>query len=109
MTVNPGFGGQTYLAASNDKIRRARELLTTSGSRAFLEGDGGITSHTIGAAHAAGADTFVVGNAGFPSPDPARGVRERKQLFPGSGLPTPGAGRSRAGAPLPPCAGRVWR
>ena len=37
MTVNPGFGGQSYIPASNDKIRRARELLTARGSRAFLE------------------------------------------------------------------------
>jgi len=79
MTVNPGFGGQSYLAASDDKIRRARELLTTRGSRAFLEVDGGITSQTIAAAHAAGADTFVVGNAIFSSADPAREVRDLKR------------------------------
>lgn len=79
MTVNPGFGGQTYLPGSNDKIRRARELLATHGSRAFLEVDGGITSHTIAAAHAAGADTFVAGNAIFASPDPARELQELKR------------------------------
>ena len=79
MTVNPGFGGQSYLASSDDKIRRARELLTSRGSRAFLEVDGGITAQTIAAAHAAGADTFVVGNAIFASPDPAREVRELKR------------------------------
>ncbi|HVH09604.1 MAG TPA: ribulose-phosphate 3-epimerase [Gemmatimonadales bacterium] len=74
MTVNPGFGGQTYLPAVNEKIRRARELLTAHGSRAFLEVDGGITPETIGAAHAAGADTFVAGHAVFASPDPGREV-----------------------------------
>jgi len=79
MTVNPGFGGQSYLASSDDKIRRARELLTSRGSRAFLEVDGGITAQTIAAAHAAGADTFVVGNAIFSSPDPAREVRDLKR------------------------------
>src|SRR2546426_388106 len=79
MTVNPGFGGQTYLPSSNDKIRRARELLSAHGSRAFLEVDGGITPHTIAAAHAAGADTFVAGNAVFASPDPGREVRELKR------------------------------
>ena len=79
MTVNPGFGGQSYLASSDDKIRRARELLTSRGSRAFLEVDGGITAQTIAGAHAAGADTFVVGNAIFASPDPAREVRELKR------------------------------
>src|SRR2546427_11549623 len=70
MTVNPGFGGQGYLPASNDKIRRARELLTAHGSRAFLEVDGGISSHTIATAHAAGADTFVGVNAIFARSDP---------------------------------------
>ena len=79
MTVNPGFGGQTYLPASNDKIRRARELLTAHGSRAFLEVDGGITSHTIVTAHGAGADTFVAGNAIFTSSDPGREVRDLRR------------------------------
>jgi ribulose-phosphate 3-epimerase len=79
MTVNPGFGGQSYLPGSNDKIRRARELLSAHGSRAFLEVDGGITPQTIAAAHAAGADTFVAGNAVFASSDPGREVRELKR------------------------------
>jgi ribulose-phosphate 3-epimerase len=79
MTVNPGFGGQTYLPASDDKIRRAREMLAAHGSRAFLEVDGGITSHTIAAAHAAGADTFVAGQAIFASADPAREVRDLRR------------------------------
>lgn len=79
MTVNPGFGGQTYLPAGNEKIRRARELLSAHGSRAFLEVDGGITTHTIAAAHAAGADTFVAGNAVFTSSDPGAEVRALRQ------------------------------
>jgi len=72
MTVNPGFGGQTYLAGSNDKIRRAHALRTTHDGRFFLEVDGGITKQTIAAAHQAGADTFVAGHAIFASADPAR-------------------------------------
>ncbi|MGH7646057.1 MAG: ribulose-phosphate 3-epimerase [Gemmatimonadales bacterium] len=79
MTVNPGFPAQTYLPGSNDKIRRARVLLEARGARAFLEVDGGITPQTIAAAHAAGADTFVAGNAIFGSPDPGRAVRELRQ------------------------------
>ena len=79
MTVNPGFGGQSYLPGSDDKIRRARELLTAHGSRAFLEVDGGITPHTIAAAHAAGADTFVAGNAIFASGNPAREVQDLRR------------------------------
>ena len=79
MTVNPGFGGQGYLPSSNEKIRRARELLTARGSRAFLEVDGGITAQTIAAAHQAGADTFVAGNAIFASGEPARAVGELRR------------------------------
>ena len=79
MTVNPGFGGQTYLPGSDEKIHRARALLTARGSRAFLEVDGGITPETIGAARAAGADTFVAGNAIFSGDDPAREVRELRR------------------------------
>ena len=79
MTVNPGFGGQSYIPASTEKIRRARALLSERGSRAFLEVDGGITADTIAAAHAAGADTFVAGNAVFGRGDPARDVRELRR------------------------------
>jgi len=79
MTVNPGFGGQTYLPAANEKIQRARALLVGRGSRGLLEVDGGITRETIAAAHAAGADTFVAGNAIFTSRDPAREVSELRR------------------------------
>jgi ribulose-phosphate 3-epimerase len=79
MTVNPGFGGQSYLPASTEKIRRARALLSAHGSRAFLEVDGGITAQTIAEAHGAGADTFVAGNAVFASRDPAREVGELRR------------------------------
>lgn len=79
MSVNPGFGGQSYLPAANEKLRRARELLSAHGSHAFLEVDGGITPQTIAAAHAAGADTFVAGNAVFTSSDPAREVQELRR------------------------------
>lgn len=79
MTVNPGFGGQRYLEGSNDKIRRARALLTAHGARCFLEVDGGISRQTIAAAHQAGADTFVAGNAIFGSADPAREVQELRR------------------------------
>jgi ribulose-phosphate 3-epimerase len=79
MTVNPGFGGQSYLPASHDKIGRARALLTAHRAQCFLEVDGGITAQTIAGAHQAGADTFVAGNAVFASGDPARDVRELRR------------------------------
>ncbi len=79
MTVNPGFGGQSYLPGSNEKIERSRALLTAHSARCFLEVDGGITKQTIAAAHQAGADTFVAGNAVFASADPGREVRELRR------------------------------
>jgi ribulose-phosphate 3-epimerase len=79
MTVNPGFGGQSYLPASDDKIRRARALLTARRSPAYLEVDGGIGRETIARAHGAGADTFVAGQAIFGASDPGAEVRELRR------------------------------
>ena len=79
MTVNPGFGGQSYLPGSNEKIQRSRTLLTAHRAQCFLEVDGGITNKTIATAHQAGADTFVAGNAVFASADPAREVQELRR------------------------------
>ncbi|MGQ0704036.1 MAG: ribulose-phosphate 3-epimerase [Gemmatimonadales bacterium] len=79
MTVNPGFGGQDYIEAGTDKIRRVRQLLTRRNSPATLEVDGGITVETIRRAWDAGADTFVVGTAVFGAPDPGRAVVKLKE------------------------------
>ncbi len=76
MSVNPGFGGQSYLPGATDKIRRLRALLDRHRSRAALEVDGGITTATIAEAWGAGADTFVAGTAVFGTADPAAAVRE---------------------------------
>ena len=76
MSVNPGYGGQSYLPAATEKIRRVRALLDRAGSRAALEVDGGITTETIAEAWLAGADTFVAGTAVFGSSDPAQAVRD---------------------------------
>ena len=76
MSVNPGYGGQSYLPAATEKIRRVRALLDRAGSRATLEVDGGITAETIAEAWGAGADTFVAGTAVFGGPDPAQAVRD---------------------------------
>lgn len=75
MSVNPGYGGQSYIPNSTSKIRRARALLEHAGSNAVLEVDGGITVETIGTAWGAGASTFVAGTAVFGEPDPAKAVR----------------------------------
>jgi ribulose-phosphate 3-epimerase len=76
MSVNPGYGGQSYLPAATEKIRRIRALLDQAGSRATLEVDGGITTDTITEAWLAGADTFVAGSAVFGAADPAQAVRD---------------------------------
>jgi ribulose-phosphate 3-epimerase len=76
MSVNPGFGGQSYLPGATDKIRRVRALLDRHRSAAALEVDGGITTATIAEAWGAGADTFVAGTAVFGTTDPATAVRE---------------------------------
>ena len=70
MTVNPGYGGQAFIPQSIDKVARARALLDAARSRAALEVDGGIARNTIASVRAAGADTFVAGNAIFSAKDP---------------------------------------
>jgi ribulose-phosphate 3-epimerase len=76
MSVNPGFGGQSYLPEATEKIRRVRALLDRRRTRATLEVDGGITPETIRTAWEAGADTFVAGTAVFGAPDPAEAIRD---------------------------------
>ncbi len=68
MTVNPGFGGQAYLASMEPKIRRMRELLDATGRHIDLEVDGGIGPATIAGAASAGADVFIAGTALFRDP-----------------------------------------
>lgn len=76
MTVNPGFGGQTFIPRSESKVRAVRDLLDRQGSRAPIEVDGGIDVHTAPGIVAAGADILVAGNAVFNAPDPARAIRD---------------------------------
>ena len=67
MSVNPGFGGQTFIANSLGKLTEARELINASGRDIRLQVDGGIKIENIYQAAAAGADTFVAGSAIFGS------------------------------------------
>lgn len=69
MAVNPGFGGQQFLAGALTKLREARALIDASGYPIRLEVDGGVKSDNIRAIAAAGADTFVAGSAIFNAPD----------------------------------------
>jgi ribulose-phosphate 3-epimerase len=74
MSVDPGFGGQSFIPASVDKLARARRMLDVARATAVLEVDGGISRETIGSAWRAGADTFVAGNAVFSAAEPAREI-----------------------------------
>ena len=65
MSVNPGFGGQSFIQSSIDKISQVRKMIDNSGKDIRLEVDGGINKETIGLASEAGADTFVAGSAIF--------------------------------------------
>lgn len=65
MSVNPGFGGQSFIDSSLRKIERVRAILDAAGSKAVLQVDGGVTAANAGACVAAGADALVAGTAAF--------------------------------------------
>ncbi|MEI2267361.1 ribulose-phosphate 3-epimerase [Erwinia sp. CGal63] len=69
MSVNPGFGGQSFIPGTLDKLRQARKLIDQSGYDIRLEVDGGVKAENIGEIAAAGADMFVAGSAIFNQPD----------------------------------------
>ena len=80
MSVNPGFGGQQFIASVLPKVAEARRRIAQSGRDVWLEIDGGIKTENIAEAARAGADTFVAGSAVFGSKDYAgtlRAMRER--------------------------------
>ncbi len=69
MSVNPGFGGQSFIPSALDKLREVRKRIDASGFNIRLEIDGGVKADNIRAIKAAGADTFVAGSAIFGKPD----------------------------------------
>lgn len=76
MTVEPGFGGQSFLDLVLPKIRRARELVARHGVETWIQVDGGVSLETIGRCAEAGADVFVAGSAVYSADDPDRMVAE---------------------------------
>ena len=78
MSVNPGFGGQGFIASTLDKLRVVRGMIDSSGRNVRLEIDGGVKPDNIGEIAAAGADTFVAGSAIFGHPDYAQVIRDMK-------------------------------
>jgi ribulose-phosphate 3-epimerase len=75
MSVNPGFGGQKFIPASLDKVRRLRRMIEERGLATRIEIDGGIGPDNIADAAAAGAEIFVAGTSVFGQSDPAAAVR----------------------------------
>ena len=74
MSVEPGFGGQSFIPEVLEKVREARRLVDTGHLRLLVEIDGGINAETIEAAAEAGVDCFVAGSAVYGADDPARAV-----------------------------------
>jgi ribulose-phosphate 3-epimerase len=79
MTVNPGFGGQSFIDACIPKIQSLRGILDRRGLEAELEVDGGVKTDNIARIAHAGADVFVAGSAVFQSPDYAATIAELKK------------------------------
>ncbi|MDH3431212.1 MAG: ribulose-phosphate 3-epimerase [Gammaproteobacteria bacterium] len=79
MSVNPGFGGQKFIASALNKLRAARAIIDESGFNIRLEIDGGVKIDNIGEIAAAGADTFVAGSAIFGSDDYAATIAAMRE------------------------------
>ncbi len=80
MTVEPGFGGQSFLDLVLPKVSRARHLIARHGGEIWLQVDGGVTEETIGRCAEAGADVFVAGTAVFGAEDPAAAVEHLRSV-----------------------------
>ena len=76
MSVNPGFGGQSFIPRILDKVRRLDGIRTERGSPFMIEVDGGVSMKNARDLVAAGADVLVAGNAVFKAPDPAQAIRD---------------------------------
>ena len=74
MTVEPGFGGQSFMASTMPKLQALRDAVSTTGLDVWLQVDGGINEETIAIAADAGADTFVAGSSVFNAADPAEQI-----------------------------------
>ncbi|HUP29318.1 MAG TPA: ribulose-phosphate 3-epimerase [Usitatibacter sp.] len=81
MSVNPGFGGQSFIASALDKVREARKRIDASGREVWLEVDGGIKVDNIAKVAQAGADTFVAGSAIFGERDRSAVVRRMREAL----------------------------
>ncbi len=81
MSVNPGFGGQSFIPRSYEKIRQARALIDARNPGCMLEVDGGIGASNLRDVVAAGADTFVMGSSIFDTPDPGAALEAMRTIL----------------------------
>ena len=79
MSVNPGFGGQSFIENTYKKVNQAKELITKTGSKALIEVDGGINTTNTPKLVAAGADVLVAGSFVFNAPDPKKTIEALKR------------------------------
>jgi ribulose-phosphate 3-epimerase len=86
MTVNPGFGAQTFIPRSESKVRAMRQLLDSRGNRAPIEVDGGIDASNAARIVAAGAGILVAGNAIFAATDAERATRDLRAAAMGAAV-----------------------
>jgi len=80
MTVNPGFGAQKFIEHSLDKVRRLRQMIQATGSKALIEVDGGVNRKTAPLLAQAGVDVYVTGSAVYGAENPIEEVKLLKQL-----------------------------
>ena len=81
MSVNPGFGGQKFIENTIQKVRRLRQLIDESGSKALIEVDGGVQHETAPRLVEAGVDVLVAGSYVFKSPTPEQTIHELRSLL----------------------------
>ena len=79
MSVNPGFGGQSFIENTYKKVNQAKELITKTGSKALIEVDGGVNATNTPKLVAAGADVLVAGSFVFNAPDPKKTIEALKR------------------------------
>lgn len=80
MSVNPGFGGQKFIANAVEKVRQAKAMIVKAGSSTLIEVDGGVNTTTGAELVAAGADALVAGSFVFGNPDPKAVIASLKAL-----------------------------
>jgi ribulose-phosphate 3-epimerase len=87
MSVNPGFGGQSFIPAMLPKISRLREMIDAAGLPVKIQVDGGLNENTVGPVAQAGCDVFVAGTAIFGKQDYVQAIKELRQKIAGALTP----------------------